>query len=69
MGKLTTRFADWVDSKGEGAGDHMVAGMILGAMVAGMFGLVLGLAFGVDVLVLVGFLVALGHLGYAMAVL
>jgi hypothetical protein len=69
MGKLVTRFADWVDSHGEGADDHMVAGMVIGAMVAGVLGVVAAVALESGPLLILGFVVFTVHMIYAMAVL
>lgn len=69
MGKLFGRFTEWVDSFGPRAGDHMMAGMVIGAIVGGVVCVSVAIALESLVLLALGFVVCIGHILFAMAVL
>jgi len=69
MGKLRTRFVHWVNSQGGEAGDWMVAGALIGAMVAGVLALVVSVMLESVPLLILGFVVFVAHLIYVLAVL
>lgn len=66
---LWERFGDWVDSFGRDAGDQMVLGVIVAAVMAGLVCLGVAIALESSVLLLLGFAITIGHILFAMATL
>lgn len=65
--KWFSRFGDWVDSHGEGAGDRMIVGAICGGLLAGALAMFIGVVMSSPVLAAIGVVVLCAHFGLAVS--
>lgn len=66
MRKLGKRFSDWVDSFGEDAGDDMIVGAVIGALVVGGILILTGVCLSSGELVGVGSVMVMVHVGLVL---
>jgi hypothetical protein len=67
--KLFVRFMDWVDSFGRDAGDHMVNGAVVAALLLGLTAAVVAMIIQSPALLCIGFVLLVAHLLIIVGVL